>query len=279
MIFNKVIEILQIILPILIFLKILFYPSFYKKSKLKEDSLIDIPSITKFIHKKRGETNELWVINLFLYALLIIWFNYSKFLNFINIYLDTLGNIDNYVGTIIETGFFIVLQFYIYRIAITQKTNLKDSIKLISMYKDNNEKMSRDIYIFLILEVFLQASIVGLVPFFQIDNYFYVDIIAIVILIITIIHVLKIQLLIHTYNHQYLYLRVWTIFIVTTFFQNCANSLLNTFEGYFQIPSHSESTLIWVFLQIISYCANIIQLICLSINLIQQHSMEDWYND
>lgn len=277
--FDKIIEILQIILPILILVKILIYPYLNKRIKLDESKFANTNAVRSFIRKKRGETNELYIINLFLYTLLVVWFNYSKFLNFINTYLDTLGNIGNYIGSVIETGFFVILQFYIYRIAITQKANLKDSMKLISMYKDNNEKMGRDVYIFLTIIVFLQASIAGLVPFFQINNYLFADIISILVLIITTIHILKIQLLIHTYSHQHLYLRTWTVFTVTTIFQNCANLLLTAFDGYFQIPIHSESTLFWVFLQVIIKYAAVVQLGCLVINLVQQHSMEDWYND
>lgn len=277
---DKFISILQFILPVTLLIKTIIIPYINKLISIKSDTQFkNEAEVKRFIHKKKNETNELHTLTFFLYGLLIVWFNWPKILSIIEYYVSDLGNIGNYIGAIIEIGFLIVLQLHIYKYAMAQKMNVGESIKRISIYKDNNEKLVRNIYIFSISEVFLQSSIIGLIPFFQVDRFFYVDIIVILVSILVLISVLWDQILINSYNRQHRYLRSWTIFIISTIFANSSNALLDLFGDFLNLPPDNISIIIFLLLRTIWIMSSFIQLSCLLLNLIQKNSMEEWYND
>lgn len=280
MMIDKVINALQLALPLLLLIKSIVTPYIYKHVKIKSNNqFTGTEDVKRFIHKRRNETNELHTITLFLYSMLAVWLNWPKLLELIESSLNDIGIVGNYIGAIIEIGFLVVLQLHMYKYGLMQRMNVGESISKISIYKSNNEKLVRDIYAFLMVEVFLQASIVGLIPFSQIDRFIYVDATVVLVAILAFIHALLIQKTIHSYSHQHVYLRSWTTFICASIFANAANALLSTFEGFLNMPYDSMSIVMWLLLRTIWLIASLTQLSCLAVNLIQRSSMEEWYND
>ena len=278
---DKFISIFQIILPLFLLLKTIFIPYINKRIKIKGSKTFDNETeVRKYIHKKRNETNELHITTFFLYFMLFLSLNWFKVLNFFENSGDSLiENTLSYIGSIIEIGFLVILQLHLYKYSLSQKPDLGKSISKISKYKNNSNKLVQNVYIFLIIEVFLQALIVGLIPFFQIDRFFYVDIIVLISTIVALIHILYDQFIIHEYNHQKFYLKTWTIFIFVTIFSNLSSALLIKFESFLNIPLDSNSILLWLLLKTIWSISSLTQIICLFINIIQKSSIEEWYND
>lgn len=278
---DKFISIFQIILPLFLLLKTIFIPYINKRIKIKGSKTFDNETeVRKYIHKKRNETNELHITTFFLYFMLFLSLNWFKVLNFFENRGDSLiENTLSYIGSIIEIGFLVILQLHLYKYSLSQKPDLGKSISKISKYKNNSNKLVQNVYIFLIIEVFLQALIVGLIPFFQIDRFFYVDIIVLISTIVALIHILYDQFIIHEYNHQKFYLKTWTIFIFVTIFSNLSSALLIKFESFLNIPLDSNSILLWLLLKTIWSISSLTQIICLFINIIQKSSIEEWYND
>lgn len=278
---DEFISIFQIILPLFLLLKTIFIPYINKRIKIKDSKTFDNEiEVRKYIHKKRNETNELHITTFFLYFMLFLSLNWFKVLSFFeNIGDSLIENTLSYIGAIIEIGFLVILQLHLYKYSLSQKADLGQSISRISEYKNNSNKLVQNVYIFLIIEVFLQALIVGLIPFFQIDRLFYVDIIVLISTIVALIHIVYDQFIIHDYNHQRFYLKTWTIFIFVTIFSNISSTLLIKFESFLNIPLDSTSILLWLLLKTIWRVSSLTQIICLFINIIQKRSIEEWYND
>lgn len=278
---DKFISISQIILPLFLLLKTIFIPYINKRIKIKGLKTFDNEiEVRKYIHKKRNETNELHITTFFLYFMLFLSLNWFKVLDFFENQGDRLiENTLSYIGSIIEIGFLVILQLHLYKYSLSQKADLGQSISRISEYKNNSNKLVQNVYIFLIIEVFLQALIVGLIPFFQIDRFFYVDIIVLISIIVALIHIVYDQFIIHDYNHQKFYLKTWTIFIFVTIFSKLSLALLIKFESFLNMPLDSTSILLWLLLKTIWEVSSLTQIICLFINIIQKRSIEEWYND
>lgn len=279
MILNKIIWWLQAILPIALLIKVIIVPHIYKLISKQPEELLNESEVKKYYHKREGKTNELYTLALFLYSFLIVWLNWPKVLQIIEHYINSsLGNVGNYIGAILETSFITVLQLHIYKYAIAQKIDVKDSISKLSIYRNCNSTLIKNIYKYLTIETFLQAAIIGLIPFFQVDNYFYADAIVIVDLIISLVHILSMQAVIHSYSNQHFYLRTWTIFVVATIFNNIANALLNIFDGFLDL-SYGIAISIWLFFKMTYITSALFQFSALFINIIQTKSMEEWYDD
>lgn len=278
---DKFISISQIILPLFLLLKTIFIPYINKRIKIKGLKTFDNEiEVRKYIHKKRNETNELHITTFFLYFMLFLSLNWFKVLDFFENQGDRLiENTLSYIGSIIEIGFLVILQLHLYKYSLSQKADLGQSISRISEYKNNSNKLVQNVYIFLIIEVFLQALIVGLIPFFQIDRFFYVDIIVLISIIVALIHIVYDQFIIHDYNHQKFYLKTWAIFIFVTIFSKLSLALLIKFESFLNMPLDSTSILLWLLLKTIWEVSSLTQIICLFINIIQKRSIEEWYND
>lgn len=276
---DKTIWWLQLVLPVALLVKVIIAPYIYKAITKSPSDLSNESDVRRYYHKRERKTNELHTLTFFLYSLLIVWLNWPKILNIVEHFVSDIGNVGNYVGAIIEIGFIVVLQLHIYKYAIAQKMSIGNSINRLSVYRDNNEKLVRNIYVFLIIEVFLQASIVGLIPFFQIDRYVYVDITVVAVLIIALVHILNIQAIVHVYSHQHLYLRTWTTFVVATIFNNIANTVLTLCDGYLNMPFDSMSVLMWLLFRTMWILSTMFQCGCLAVNIAQTSSMEEWYDD
>lgn len=278
MIIDKVFYWLQIIMPAFLLAKAVIMPYFYKKFAKFDDSIFTSSKQLKlYKHKRCNETNELHTTTLFLYGQLLVWLALPRLLQAVELQIN-LGNAGNYVGAIIESGFFLVLQLHTYKYSIAQKMNVGDSIKKISYYKHNYDTLIKLVYVFLIAEFFLQASIVGLIPFFQIDHSIIADVIVQIILLLAACHIIIQQKIISSYSKQSKYLRSWTIFTIASVFRNAANAVLTNYTDFLDLPIDSESVIIFVLLTTVLRFAVFLQLACLTYNSIQTRSMEEWYD-
>lgn len=274
---DKVFYWLQIIIPAFLLAKAIAMPYFYKKLTKPDNAIFANDKQLKiYMHKRRNETNELHTTTMFLYGQLLVWLALPRLLQMLELQVS-LGNAGSYIGAIIESGFFLILQLHTYKYSIAQKMDVGNSIKKISYYKRSYDTLIKLIYVFLISEFFLQASIVGLIPFFQIDHSIIADVVVQIILLLAACHIIVQQKIISSYSKQSRYLRSWTIFTIASVFRNATNAILANYADFLDLPISSESVVISVLLTTILRFTVFLQLICLTYNCIQTQSMEEWY--
>lgn len=234
--------------------------------------------LTCLLKSDKKRLNEIYVISIFMYSLLVLWnvtFSLSSWLE---------SNIDNfklagkYIGSLIQSGYFIILQFMFYKISINQKMNFKGSMFLISLQKNNNDKLMKYIYVFLVIEVFLQSTLVGLVPFFQTDDDIYVDIITCLIILIAILHFILNLRIIRSYNKQSFYLKTMTVFTTVSFFKSLSNGVLERFPGFLNVPGDTKTTIIYLLFYNMNIVMTFIQIICYVSDIFNIKSKETFYD-
>lgn len=227
-----------------------------------------------YIHKKAKNINETYIIVLVTYVMLTSWLLFPK-LEFITL---PLGNLGKYIGSLVETSFFAMIQELFYKYAVSQKMDTTDKISLISIQKRTNEVLVKDIYTFLVLTVFLQASIVGLIPFFQVDNYVFIDVFTIAIISISFINLMFISLTVRRHNKQKKYFLNWLAFTFATVVRSIASAIMTYYSAYFEYSFDKDSIITAIVINSIVCGAAIVQICSLFLNLIQKKSVGAWYD-
>lgn len=247
------------------------FSKFAKIDKIEDMSQTDVQA---YIHKKTKNINEIYIIAFAAYAMLASWLLFSK----LELIMLPLGNLGKYIGSLIETSFFVLIQELFYKYAMSQKTAATDRISSISAQKRTNEILVKDIYTFLILTIFLQASIVGLIPFFQVDNYVFIDAFTIAIVSISFVNLMFISLIVRKRNKQKKYFLNWLVFTFATVIRSIASAMMTYYSAYFEYSFDRDSIITVIVINSVVCGAAITQICSLFLNLIQKKSVGAWYD-
>lgn len=228
--------------------------------------------------RKRGpfygkKWNEIFPLIMTFYVFLLVWTAFPFFITFLEHMLGySLASLPKYFGAILQSAILCPYMTLIYKIAIGQRVKMDNAkISQLAELKSNDEKLKRYAYFFCILVVFMQMSVVGLVPYFNIEGTLYVDVITGLTYLVSLAYMLLVQHTIELYNKQKWFMRTWTIFMGATFFRNVAEGLYQNFEPWLNMAISSESIIIYLFLKVAIILSMITQCGCMISSIINRN--------
>lgn len=217
--------------------------------------------------------NEIFPLIVTFYVFLLIWALFPFFIAYLQSKIGySLASLPKYFGAILQIGILVPYMVLIYKIGIAQRVKIDNAkISQLAMLKNNDSKLRKVAYGLVILVVFMQMSIVGLVPYFNIEGTLYVDIITALAYLVGMIYMILVQTIIEEYNKQKWFMRTWTIFIVSTFFRNLAEGLYQNFEPWLNMAISSESIILYLFLKVAIILSMITQCGCMLASIINRN--------
>lgn len=96
----------------------------------------------------------------------------------------------NYVEALLQTSLVVLLQLLAYKLSM-DKTVSYDATVTVSLQRKCDASLQRSFYVSEAAETLLQSSIIGLIPFTQVDNFFVVDVLVAVTMLFGIFFIAK----------------------------------------------------------------------------------------
>lgn len=226
----------------------------------------------KILYKK---CNETLTVMAFMYGLLLLWSVLPSVLDkaFISLDIIDFSSLSNYVGFIIQSGMLMVIELLMYRIAMQQEIpDKRNSISLIASEKDNKDKLTVAIYLFLIIEVLLQLTVVGLIPLIRINDSLILDVLGIGINLLAMVFIIKIRKTVKSYLRCGLYFLAYIVFLGFLIMKNVFTMLLGNFSIIFDI---GDAAYTLSFLIVGSNIASIGLVCCATADLLYTFKIKD----
>lgn len=216
-----------------------------------------------FFYIKKNDRN---IIATFFYGLFLIYQLLPYLFKFI-----VLGNLSNYIEILIQIGAMVILQLLLYKLAIAEKPDFKNSATIILNYNNNAEKLEKIVYRYLLLEVFFQVSIIGLIPVFNSTNYIFVETASFICFIIGARYITVIKKIISTYNkHKYIFNK-WKQFFIWSCITNVCNTFIYNFSYFFTLSL--EGNLLINIAKILLYVSLIIEILIFGTTLFRREEL------
>lgn len=227
-------------------------------------TILSLLCFTKsFFYIKKNDRN---IIAIFFYGLFLTYQLLPYLFKFI-----ILGNLSNYIEILIQIGAMVILQLLLYKLAIAEKPDFKDNATMILNYNNNVKKLEKIVYKYLLLEVFFQVSIIGLIPVFNSANYIFVETASFICFIIGVRYITIIKKIILAYNkHKYIFNK-WKQFFIWGCVANVCNTFIYNFSYFFTLSS--EGNLLINIVKILLYISLIIEILIFGITLFKKEEL------